>query len=123
MDIRASGIVFTVYLAWLLTPLPLREVIRRSSTCQTNSGGPLNNDSNKHWLVRAKTIKILWLCFIAILLLTIASELFIHKHEYFGVDGSFGFSAWYGFITCVAMVVVAKLLGTFLKRGEDYYDD
>ncbi len=81
------------------------------------------DDSEKHWLVRAKTIKILWLIFIAILTLTIVSELFIHKHEYFGIDGSFGFFGWYGFITCVAMVLVAKFLGYFLKRKEDYYDD
>jgi hypothetical protein len=54
---------------------------------------------------------------------TVLSELLIHKHEYFGIDGSFGFSAWYGFITCAAMVVAAKILGYLLKRGEDYYDD
>lgn len=90
---------------------------------QTSGGGQLMKDSEKHWLVRAKTIKILWIIFSAILALTVVSELFIHKHEYFGIDGSFGFSAWYGFITCVAMVVGAKLLGFFLKRKEDYYDD
>jgi hypothetical protein len=88
-----------------------------------NSGDQLMNDSDKHWLVRAKTIKILWIVFIGILSLTILSELLIHKHEYFGIDGSFGFSGWYGFITCVAMVVAAKLLGYILKRKEDYYDD
>ena len=81
------------------------------------------SDTNKHWLVRAKTIKLLWVLFIAILALTVLSELFIHKHAYFTVDGSFAFSAWYGFITCVAMVVVAKLLGYVLKRKEDYYHD
>ena len=81
------------------------------------------NDSDKHWLVRAKTIKMLWLMFIAILTLTIVSELFIHKHEYFGIDGSFGFFGQYGLITCVGMVIAAKLLGYFLKRKEDYYDD
>ena len=80
------------------------------------------NDSDKHWLVRAKTIKLLWVIFIAILVLTIVAELFIHKHEYFGIDGSFGFYGWYGFITCVAMVVGAKFLGNFLKRKDDYYD-
>lgn len=81
------------------------------------------NESDKHWLVRSKTIRQLWIGLIAILTLTVLSELLIHKHEYFGLDGTFGFSAWYGFITCVAMVVAAKLLGYVLKRKEDYYDD
>lgn len=81
------------------------------------------NDQNKHWLVRAKTIKLLWIIFIAILALTILAELLIHKHEYFTIDGSFGFHGWYGFITCVAMVVAAKVLGFLLKRKEDYYDN
>jgi uncharacterized membrane protein len=81
------------------------------------------DDSNKHWLVRAKTIKLLWIIFIAILALTILSELFIHKHEYFGLDGSFGFHGWYGIITCVAMVVGAKVLGFVLKRSDTYYEE
>jgi sterol desaturase/sphingolipid hydroxylase (fatty acid hydroxylase superfamily) len=81
------------------------------------------SDSDNHWLVRAKTIRLLWVLFIAILVVTVLAEFLIHKHEYFGLDGSFGFSAWYGFITCVAMVAGAKLLGYVLKRKEDYYDD
>ncbi len=80
------------------------------------------NDLDKHWLVREKTISILWRVFIGILALTILSEFLIHKHEHFGIDGSFGFHGWYGFITCVAMVLVAKLLGYVLKRKDDYYD-
>ncbi len=77
----------------------------------------------KHWLMRAESIRLLWIIFIVILVVTVLSELLIHKHEHFGVDGTFGFSAWYGFLTCAAMVVGAKVLGYVLKRGENYYDD
>lgn len=77
----------------------------------------------KHWLMRAESIRLLWIIFIVILVVTVLSELLIHKHEHFGIDGTFGFSAWYGFLTCAAMVVGAKILGYLLKRGEDYYDD
>ena len=38
------------------------------------------------------------------------------------MESWFGFNAWYGFGTCVAMVVAAKLLGTFLKRNDRYYE-
>jgi hypothetical protein len=40
---------------------------------------------------------------------------------YFGVDGWLGFGAAFGFLSCLAMVLVAKGLGVVLKRDEDYY--
>ncbi len=78
---------------------------------------------DKHWLMRPKTIKLLWWLFVGILVLTLVPGFFLHQHEHFGIEGSFGFYAWYGFITCMVMIVVAKLLGTFLKREDSYYDD
>lgn len=79
------------------------------------------NEQEKHWLLRKNTIHRLWVIFIVILGLTVIAGLFVHQHVYFAIEDSFGFYAWYGFITCVAMVVFAKLLGLFLKRPEDYY--
>ena len=31
--------------------------------------------------------------------------------------------ALFGFLACVGMVLFAKLLGVFLKRRDDYYED
>ncbi len=76
-----------------------------------------------HWLVRPATIRWLWRIFGVVLGLTVAAGLFMEPHGYFGLDGTFGFQAWYGFLTCVAMVVVAKLLGFLVKRPENYYRD
>jgi hypothetical protein len=59
----------------------------------------------------------------ALLLATVAAEPFVHHHPHFGLDGSFAFHAWYGFLTCCAMVLVAKLLvGKILSRPDDHYD-
>ena len=80
------------------------------------------NEKNKHWLLRKENIRKLWMFFIAILTITVVAGLFVHQHESFGIEDSVGFFAWYGFITCVGMVVFAKLIGVFLKRPEDYYD-
>lgn len=82
--------------------------------------GESNNST--HWLLRKENIRKLWIGFIVVLAMTVIAGLFVHQHESFGIEDSFGFFAWYGFITCVAMVVFAKLLGVFLKRPEDYYD-
>lgn len=82
----------------------------------------MNIEHQKHWLVRPKNIRRLWWIFAVILALTVLAQAFVHVHAYFGVDGWFGFSAAYGFLTCVAMVIFAKLLGMLLKRPENYYD-
>jgi hypothetical protein len=75
-----------------------------------------------HWLVRASTIKQLWILFAVILAATVFADLFVDHHPYFGIDGTFGFGAWFGLASCVALVVFAKLIGMFLKRPDTYYD-
>ena len=79
------------------------------------------NNQQLHWLMRHKNIRKLWFGFITILAASLIAGLFVHQHEHFGIEQSFGFFAWYGFITCVGMVLFAKLLGVFLKRSENYY--
>ena len=76
-----------------------------------------------HWLVRPATIRWLWRISGVVLGLTVIAQWLVPVHDYFGVDGVFGFNAWYGFLACVAMVVVAKLLGFLVKRPENYYTD
>lgn len=76
-----------------------------------------------HWLVRPRTIRWLWTCFIVVLALLVALQLVIKVKGYFGIDGWIGFGAVFGFLSCVGMVLVAKGLGRFLKRKENFYDD
>jgi hypothetical protein len=82
-----------------------------------------DHKSDDHWLVRPETIKMLWRVFIAILTITVLCDLFIQHHPHFGIDGTFGFAAWFGFISCVILIVFAKALGAVLKRPDTYYDD
>ena len=74
-----------------------------------------------HWLVRPSTILLLWRVGLAVLALTVLADLVLVPHPYFGIDGSFGFYAWYGFLGCTAMVLVAKGLGLLLSRKDTYY--
>lgn len=78
--------------------------------------------NDDHWLVRPDTIRRLWIAFIAVLVATVVADLFVPHHSVFGADGTFGFGAWFGFISCVVLIVGAKLLGFFLKRPDTYYD-
>jgi hypothetical protein len=52
----------------------------------------------------------------------VLAQTVIYIKGYFGFDAWFGFGAIYGFVSCLIMVLVAKLLGLLLKRPEDYYD-
>lgn len=79
-------------------------------------------DEPQHWLAKPETIRRLWIVFGVILAGVASGDVFVHHHEHFGIDGTFGFYAWYGFTTCVGMVVGAKVLGIFLKRPDDYYE-
>jgi hypothetical protein len=76
-----------------------------------------------HWLTRPASIRKLWIALYVVLAITVLAQLGIKVKGYFGVDGWFGFGAIFGFGSCLIMVLVAKVLGTVLKRPEDYYGD
>lgn len=76
-----------------------------------------------NWLVRDSTIKLLWVVFAIILAATVLADFFIHPHPFFTLDGTFGFGAWFGFLSCVILILFAKALGFILKRPDTYYDD
>lgn len=83
----------------------------------------MSDRTQPHWLVRPKTIRGLWIAGGIVLAILVALDLLIDRHPVFGIEAAFGFYAWYGLLACLAMVIAAKALGSFLKRPEDYYDD
>lgn len=80
------------------------------------------SESDDHWLTRPETIKRLWIGSCTVLALLVATDIVVHHHAHFGIDGTFGFYSWYGFIACVVLVVGSKALGAVLKRRDTYYD-
>jgi hypothetical protein len=82
----------------------------------------MTGPDSDHWLVRPATIRRLWIVFILVLVALVALDLVIAHHPHFGIDGTFGFGAWFGFLSCVALIVLAKALGAILKRPDTYYD-
>jgi hypothetical protein len=65
--------------------------------------------------------RLLRLLYLACALLLVA-DLFIHRHVAHAWESFWGFYACYGFIACVALVLLAKQLRKLVKRPEDYYD-
>lgn len=76
-----------------------------------------------HWLVRPRTIRILWVVFCVLLALTLLAQAFVVIKSTSGFDGWPAFAAVFGFLACLAMVLVARGLGLLLKRRDGYYDD
>ena len=83
----------------------------------------MNDEKQLHWLVRPSTIRKLWIGSSIVLALTVLAQTVIYVKGYFGFDAWFGFGAIYGFVSCLVMVLLAKLLGLILKRPVNYYDD
>lgn len=77
--------------------------------------------TDRHWLTRPETVRGLWWAFAAVLALTVLLQLAIPVKGKFALESTFAFGAWYGFGACVAMVLVAKVLGWWLKRPDDYH--
>ncbi len=65
-----------------------------------------------HWLDEPRNVKLLWRVFLGVLALTVMVEAVISLHPHFAIESVFGFYAWFGFIACAVMIVVAKASGT-----------
>lgn len=68
-------------------------------------------------------IKALWIVFIGMLLFSLFAEFLMHPHAEFGIEGTFFFNAWFGFLSCAFIVGLANFIGVFLKRRESYYKE
>jgi hypothetical protein len=55
-------------------------------------------------------------------IIALAADVVVHRHVEHPWEHLFGFYAFYGFIACTALVVIAKGLRRILMRREDYYD-
>ncbi len=75
------------------------------------------------WFDHPQNLRRLRLGFYIVLGLLVVPDFFLHKHTlFYEVESWPGFYAVFGFIACVAIIVISKLLGYLLKRKEDYYD-
>ena len=82
---------------------------------------PHTAQEEPHWLDQPRNVKRLWRGFLAVLALTVLAELVVHLHPQFEIESVFGFSAWFGFMACAAMIAIAKALALVLKRPDSYY--
>lgn len=68
-------------------------------------------------------IKALKYLFYASLVIAVLADFFIHREKTgFFWDAIPGFSALFGFISCILLIFISKAAGCKLMKREDYYD-
>ncbi len=76
----------------------------------------------QNWFYKKNTIKKLRIISSALFVLILLTEFFVALHPHFDIEKIFGFYAIFGFLSCVGLIIFAKLLGFLIKRKDDYYD-
>ena len=76
----------------------------------------------QNWFYIKSSIKKLYISALMILVVVFFVEYFIVLHPHFSIEKIFGFHAVFGFLSCVGLIIFAKLLGFLVKRKDDYYD-
>ena len=71
---------------------------------------------------KPKNVQRLLYIFYASLVVLLIVDFFIHKHADFPWEAATNFFAVYGFVSCVALIFIAKVLRKIVKRKENYYD-
>lgn len=61
--------------------------------------------------------------FYGICIVLLIADVILHRHVEHPLEALPGFYPVYGFVACVALVLVAKQMRKVLMKGEDYYDD
>ncbi|AKH68378.1 hypothetical protein IMCC21906_00685 [Spongiibacter sp. IMCC21906] len=72
---------------------------------------------------RPETIKWILRSLYLICGLLVALDFIIHRHTKHPWEGLYGFYPLYGFVGCVVLVLVARLMRRGLMRPEDYYQE
>jgi hypothetical protein len=87
-----------------------------------DQSAPEGRKEPKWWLDDSRNVDRLVRVFYVLCAILVAIDIFVPKHSGFALEHVFGFYGWFGFIACVALVLIAKQLRRMLMRREDYYD-
>lgn len=79
-------------------------------------------DEPPRWLDQPRNVDRIVYALYAACALAFLADLVYEKHPHFEFEHLFGFHAGYGFVACVVLVVLAKLLRLVLIRDERYYE-
>jgi hypothetical protein len=75
------------------------------------------------WFQRPRNINLMISVLAVVCAGTVLAQLVYHPHGHFPLEETFGFHAWFGFVTFVVIVYLGRGLRLIVGRKEDYYDN
>lgn len=82
-----------------------------------------SKDKNTHLFDNPRNVDRLLKGFYAICILLVIADFIFHRHTTMGWEKIPAFYAIYGFVACVVLMVLAKLMRKVVMRKENYYDE
>lgn len=82
-----------------------------------------DSTEKKHLFDDPKNVNRLLRVFYAICVLLVVVDFLVHRHIYTVWEELPTFYALYGFVACVVLVLLAKLMRKVVMRKEEYYDE
>jgi hypothetical protein len=76
----------------------------------------------RHIFDKPENIRRLLRFFFLVCGLLLSLDFFYHRHVTHAWESLWGFYGIFGFVACVALVLIAKQLRRILMRSEDYYE-
>lgn len=83
----------------------------------------IEKTEKKHLFDNPRNVDRLLKVFYAICILLVIVDFIVHRHTEMVWEEIPAFYALYGFIACVVLVLLAKLMRKVVMRKEDYYDE
>lgn len=77
----------------------------------------------KYLFDNPKNVELLLKVFYAICIFLVVVDFIVHRHILLAWENIPAFYAIYGFIACVVLVVLAKIMRIYVMRDEEYYDE
>ncbi len=78
-------------------------------------------DQKQHLFDKPRNVSRLLTALYIICVLLFIMDFILHRHAMNKWDDITGFYAIFGFVACVALVLIAQQMRKILKRKEDYY--
>nr|VFJ44750.1 MAG: hypothetical protein BECKDK2373C_GA0170839_100938 [Candidatus Kentron sp. DK]VFJ44919.1 MAG: hypothetical protein BECKDK2373B_GA0170837_100848 [Candidatus Kentron sp. DK] len=102
--------------------MTMQSPIEQSTFVADAGSSPSGAAEKSHFFDKPANVNRVLYVFFAICIGLLGIEFFFHRHVVHAWENLWGFYAIYGFVACVALVLIATQLRKILMRDEDYYE-
>ncbi|MCW8092763.1 hypothetical protein [Alteromonas sp. ASW11-130] len=88
-----------------------------------NKVTPAKSDEKVYFFDKPENVRLILRIFYFLCVVLFLLDFFVHRHIYVYFESIPTFYALYGFVACVVLVLIAKLMRKVLMRDENYFSD